>query len=927
MNMANSQRKNIVVQYFEEYDKLYEKYGNRLVLLFQVGDFYETWDYDNEDGTKYGNAIVLHELFNYEYDFSFHPKTDVRKPVGFKKSSGDKNVSLLANAGYIVAIYNERDVVGKKYKKRVLDEIITPVTNFEGTHNNQYLMVMYIIEYKCVMTKRKRRNSYICMIDYTTGEVKMMTTYDTRDNYSKNNNDIMQWIDVYNPIEIVIISNDVSKEILLKEFRLDDTKQYIGYFETDSYYFHKDYIEKTLNIVYKDIEKIDRDQLLNIEKELLYTFIHTIQYTYTINPHIIEKLQYPKIHQDKDYLKLNNQTIFHLDVFSKTSPVNLFKLCDNTYTPMGKRLLLERFRHPLIEPSEIVVRYDKIDELTEYIEPLSNELKRVVDIEKKMRKMLLNKLKPNEFHDVYYSLIRIQNIMELLKQNIITKPEPKRKLELNTFLKYIESIFNIDELKSYVEMGRNIFKNEYNKELKKEFSKIQHKKDMLQIFADKMNTKLNVFLKSKKTYVQVKKHNKVGYYLSITPHKFKSLQGLYRSPIKFETYSFDIKSCMTDKTSSEVKLFGHDVTKLSMDIEKQSEELMFKINELFLQTMQTIIGKYKDLMHYLIDWISDIDVSVSGAILKTKYGYTRPIIDINDPNPFIDAKNVRHPIIERMGDLEFIPNDVSIGKQSVYGNIIYGLNASGKSVYIKSIGCNLILAQIGYFVCAERFDYFPFSQIVSRIPQGDDIFRGKSTFEVELEEMFVMFHQSQPSTLILSDELGSSTEAKSSSALVQSMVYYFLEKKCRFFMATHIHELRHEFESNPSIEIYSFLASIQNGTIKYERKLTKNGISDTYGLEMAEQYGFPKEIMKRAYSIRDKERILVQKKKSKYNSKIIVDKCSECGTRKDLHTHHIHEQSQSNEYGLIENRFHKNNKFNLMILCKDCHEKHHNHSK
>jgi DNA mismatch repair protein MutS len=200
---------------------------------------------------------------------------------------------------------------------------------------------------------------------------------------------------------------------------------------------------------------------------------------------------------------------------------------------------------------------------------------------------------------------------------------------------------------------------------------------------------------------------------------------------------------------------------------------------------------------------------------------------------------------------------------------------------------------------------------------------GKSTFIVELHEISDMISLSNESTLIISDELCCSTEIESACALVSATLEVLVAKKASFIFSTHLKDLQIS-----DIRILHMDAYIENGKLVSSRLLLPGGIDDNYGLELAGAWGMQPDLLKRAFEIRESGEAsetmeLLSTKSSRYNSDVYLDKCKICGSKENLHTHHIVEQKNSNESGLIYNRFHKNKKFNLLVVCEDCHKKIH----
>jgi DNA mismatch repair protein MutS len=318
------------------------------------------------------------------------------------------------------------------------------------------------------------------------------------------------------------------------------------------------------------------------------------------------------------------------------------------------------------------------------------------------------------------------------------------------------------------------------------------------------------------------------------------------------------------------------------------------------------------------------------AYCSLKYRYTKPIIDQKSSKSFIDIKDLRHPIIERINDTEpFTPNDVSL-TSSCDVILVYGLNSAGKSTLLKSIGIAVLLAQIGMFVPATRFYFHPFQTFFTKIFVLDNIYKGQSTFLYELAELKHILNLCNDHSLVLCDELTSGTETYSATGLLASTVLHCLHKQSKVVFTTHLHTLSSipEITENAQISIQHFSVSVQNENIVYDRKLEPGMGHSLYGIEIAEAIGFPSTFIKTAFDVRNKiagkSTELVTNRRSRYNKKVIVDSCSKCGSNKNLHTHHIVHQHLSDEHGFI-GPYHKNRAFNLKVLCAKCHQEEHLH--
>ena len=288
------------------------------------------------------------------------------------------------------------------------------------------------------------------------------------------------------------------------------------------------------------------------------------------------------------------------------------------------------------------------------------------------------------------------------------------------------------------------------------------------------------------------------------------------------------------------------------------------------------------------------------------------------------AKNIRHPIVEKINDhIEYIPNDISLDENGI---LLYGTNACGKSTLMKSIGLSLIMAQSGFFVPCSELTYSPYSQIFTRILSNDNLFRGQSTFAVEMSELRGILLRSNKNSLVLGDELCSGTENVSALSIVSAGLKKLSEIKCSFIFTSHLHQLMDIKMINEikNLDVFHLKIKydIEKDLLIYDRKLEKGSGPPIYGLEVCKAMGLDTDFLKIARDVQlditGTDKNFLKDKLSKYNSKVIMDQCGVCSEKAE-ETHHINEQQIANKEGII-NHYHKNNKHNLVPLCKKCHK-------
>ena len=401
-----------------------------------------------------------------------------------------------------------------------------------------------------------------------------------------------------------------------------------------------------------------------------------------------------------------------------------------------------------------------------------------------------------------------------------------------------------------------------------------------------------------------------GYYFSCTKIRFNTIMKKLSDEHKNE-----IKSNIT---SNQVKFHTNSLIKISNEIINNRSLLYDKIHLHFLNKMETYYNKYNNLFDIFKTFIEILDITNSNLECSLKNNYTCPIISGSDS--FLDIKQIRHPIIEQLGN-KYIPNDININKNSC-GILIYGVNSSGKSSCLKALGISIILAQAGLFVPCNNMTYYPFNNIISQVDLTDDIFTGKSSFINEMIGLKKILSICNSTTLVLTDELCKGTENYSANSILASTLNTMIETNTKFLFTTHLHDIPNIMDIS-KFQIKHLSVSIRDFNIIFDRILKDGTGSQLYGLEIAKSIINNTSFSDYAYNIRNKltgEKVSVlSTKKSRYNSKKIIDSCEICGSYNDLQTDHIIEQQTADNNGFLQDKRHKNHFSNLCTLCQKCH--------
>lgn len=900
-------------EYFNYQKDANNKYGEKSVVFMEVGSFFEVYELDLEN-IKIGKTKEIGKILNLQVTKKNKSKQHSQKNaymVGFPNHSVHKFISKLMEYNYTVITFIQTSTNKDNTKNRSIDKVYSPCTYINNINEFSNFFVCVYIEFN-----NKIKYAYITAIDFSTGESKLYTTFDTLNNKSKADNDIFRLIHSLNPKEILFNkTKDISKKDIVNTYQISEKLIHIC--EVNKEYKNISYQNEFLKKIFicKNISPIEYIELSKYP-DLILSFVFLLQFVYDHDNTIINKIKKPKIILDSEHLVLNNDSIYQLNIINNNNNNNkyssLFNLVDNTKTNIGKRLLKGRLLYPITDINILNKRYDMIEKMNNFdTKYIRNTLSNINDIEKFHRKIFLKELEPSDFYNLLSSYDNIEKLLNV-SHNFITVKKTKERF--SKFICECNSIFEIEKLKDFKFSNDcvSFFKKGINKKIDDIEKNIKYNQDKLQNISQKYSSETRINIK-------VDRNVNDGYFLICGSKYTDKIKNMYSN-----LYIVKLKS-HSKISSDEINKFSENL--LELEISRNTI-----IKQSFCDILFKIYSKNKKLHQKLIDIISELDIAQSSSYISKKFCYKRPTI-IKKDYSFVKIKDIRHPIIERIIDEEYICNDIELGKDKK-GLLIYGVNSSGKSSIIRSLGCNIVLAQAGLFVSAKEFQFSPYTLLLSKISCADNLFKGQSTFISEILEIKNMISRSNNNTMILADELCAGTEGLSATSLVSSTILHLCKVNSTFIFSTHLHSLIDisEIKNLSDIFIKHFSVEIKDNILSFNRKL-KDGHGDSiYGLEIAKTLDIGSEFMKNAFKFRNslekKSNMILNTKKSKYNSLLYVHECHICKKQEkevgSLHTHHINFQKDADENGIIKNKyFHKNKIHNLVVLCNDCHEKVH----
>ena len=919
-----------VKNYFDIHNFYSNIYGSdRTIILMQVGSFHEVYCTDDE-GINLVDLAQQIDVTCTKKDKSKEVSRSYPRMLGFPIYVTKNYIDKLIELNYTVVLIDQ--VTAPPNPKREITNIYSPATYIDKKTNKSSFLVSIVIEKNCIG---------LSAYDLTTGDGAIYETYSKQNDLLSGLDDSLIFLDNYPPKEIILENNLKSDDILVN-LNNNEILKYLNIDPKITYKCNNPHVKKIsyqrslLNKIYKSDSNID------IIEKLELTFLNwartslvmLLDYATHHQPRLLENLRVPKLFSNNKYLYLGNRALEQLDVIS-----GLFPIINHTKTIIGKRFLNNQLTCPIINQSELENRYNLIEELIKNNtqNSLVNYLEDIYDLDKLIRKLELNLINPNELYQIYISFYQINN---MIKNNLIKSFNIENtNIDL---INYIENKFINDNIKdlnfnNYNETEESIYKPNVHKEIdiiKENIISVNDFIKNLIIVLEKYIDDKVYFKKTdeeSKSLITLKSNDRDGHYLIITNRRCELMKKNLSKVSKLKIGTIEIN--ITDlefnplPKSSNVKITCSKIKELSVDLVNYKSNLAKLIKEEFKKDMKEFYDKYGKDIYYWTKKIAFIDFINSGALVAVENHYSKPIIKIKN-HSYFKTKELRHPIVEKINNsINYSPHDIELGFETKQdGILLYGINSSGKSTLMKSIGLNIILAQIGYYTASTSFIFSPYENLFTRINGNDNMFRGLSSFMVEMMELMAIMKRNNSKSLIIGDEISKGTEEKSGNIIVCYMLETLAKSNSSFITATHLHKIT-SLESikkldRVKIKHLKITYDANNDVIIYDRKLSDGQGDSFYGLQVA------KYLMKDKYFNERTNEILKEYdesntiKTSRYNSTIYLDECYLCKGKDKLESHHIVWQKDF-ENNINKNKFYlqKNDPSNIVVLCIHCHDK------
>jgi len=716
-----------------------------------------------------------------------------------------------------------------------------------------------------------------------------------------------------------------------------------------------------------------------------------LDFIYQHNPSLVNNIAEPTFENCSDRLILANHSLKQLNIIQDgyignfSSVEKLLNLC---VTSMGRR----HFSHLLLNPTTncavLKTEYDMIGYLIQMSYPkyvddniacihFRKKLSLIKDLSKIRRQFVIKKITPQTIFYLHSNMktIRELNIDERTTEYIIEKIgttyasasasdilssfDIKRSCE--ELEQFIETHMNIplcETIDTYNNFDINFIQREVDATLDKHCKKLSDYTDQLESIRLFLNQIISKFESKEKhtDYVKLHEPEKTQINLIATKRRCVILKKeLYKNTVLTYISSYDGVShtfqlaceglSFVNQSGNNDCILLPQIQELCKNIALAKTQLKDIIYQIYLNSIVDAFSQqFSDKLEQIILFVTYLDVIHTKAFIAQKYHYCCPQIaktdtelnDAENDKSFFSAKGMRHPLIEHLQQNEiYVPNDVSLGMGSgsdIDGMLLYGTNAVGKTSLIRAVGIIVIMAQAGLYVPCSSLIFRPYRYIFTRILGNDNIFKGLSTFAVEMLELRTILRLSNKNSLVLGDELCSGTESISAKSIFVAGVQHLLQKKCSFIFATHLHEIVDYEEIRTaktlSLKHLAVIYNRENQRLIYDRKIRDGAGSNIYGLEVCRSLHLPADFIEAADKLRAKYNpssgSLLSLKTSKYNSKKVRNMCEMCGGTMSTEVHHLVPQKMADFKGFIYNEdgavFHKNHLANLKAVCEACHQ-------
>ncbi len=780
------------------------------ILLFRVGDFFETFEDDAKLASKVLGITLTKRSNGAAGDTPL---------AGFPHHAIDSYLPKLVRAGYRVAVCEqmENPKFAKGIVKREVVEVVTPGVTLSDKlldhKKNNYLLAISVLDQICGLS----------FCDISTGEFYVFEIPLAQ---------LGEQIESINPSEFLIPKRD--KEFLGK--LIERINPSLRITKLEDWIFNFDFANELLKNHFKTVT-LKGFGIENLTAGIIAAgaVLNYLNETQRVN---LSHLNRISLYNPSDYMILDHSTKRNLEItFSMNDggrEGSLISILDKTQTAMGGRLLKKWISAPLRDLDPIKKRHDSVEELLKnkkVRKELTENLNEIGDLERLISRICTSRATPREVVAVKSSLKKIPAAKELLDQlKVSTLKNISEQLDpLENIVEKISAAI-IDSPPAAVNEG-GIIRNGFSPELDELRDISLHGKEWIATLQQTERERTGI------PSLKVNFTNVFGYYIDVSnAHKNKIPENYIRKQTLVNSERY---------ITPELKEYEDKILNAQEKINELESQLFNEIRAFVANEAETIQKNAR--------LIAMLDCIISFAQCAEEYNYVKPVVDESNK---INIVQGRHPVVERILDPgnKFTPNDSLLDNEEQQIILLTGPNMAGKSVYLRQVGLIVLLAQIGSFVPAKEASIGIVDRIFTRVGASDNITAGESTFLVEMQEAANILNNATSKSLILLDEIGRGTSTFDGISIAWAITEYLHENpevSAKTLFATHYHELNEMAELFPKIKNYKVEVREYDDKVVFLHKVNPGRADHSYGIQVAQMAGLPLFVTNRAKEVLD----------------------------------------------------------------------------
>jgi DNA mismatch repair protein MutS len=925
---------NMYEEYLTHYKTYIAKFGPKVAIFLMVGIFYEM--YDERDPETGQTKTTLSELVDL-----LGLKVSIKKGEGPSGSRYDGLVAgipdytvhkwsaRLTQLGWTVVLIEQIKNPAGKVIDRKVQRILTPGSHVEAITEYGSSTGDLYLTFVTITSDGLNRPPLLATaaIDLTTGYLHVFETVAQGTEDAWTCDSLVQFMELYPPKEVLWSCQGT--QTLAEQLTESKLKSILGC-RSDTTFHQRNHLGSGawLNPTFREEYLRTRCGLKTLLPTNVALYMREGSQTETALISLLNALEelwpsmklgslivFPWIPGQQMRLGENALVQLHM-IVQADAKQDVLSLFDKCATPMGRRGLRDRLLKPSADATTIKCLLDAVDAWylkdADYREVIQRRMRSIVDMDRMYRRI-------QQGQTTAIDLIGLDNSLKAL--DYIAEKEGAAAIQAT--IGYLRSeVFKIfDVTKAY----------QGSDDLSLFVAGVVPETDAVEVQIQAQMRAINEWLEAMRRLVGG----------AITTDTFKldyREKTLVVKAPRAIVQTLKISGKLGSDTTAVVNKTGSYLESAALDqiyatVLRLRESLNKRQAIALVEKGYALAGLLFQQWHAVTDWIKQADVNLTLAKVARDLGYVKPKIVDSDPSTSVASvaiEGLRHPLLEAQDRrVPYVQHSVSLGTGEGQGWLLYGLNASGKSTMMRSVGLAVLLAQGGSFVPASKMTLAPFQSLHTRIINTDNLWMGLSSFAVEMSEMREIFRDAGPRSLVLGDELCSGTETTSATALVAAGIKGLLNRGARFLFATHLHGLTgvQEVMEHSSLKVWHL--HVEYDPIKdklvYHRVLKPGPGSSLYGLEVAKAMRIPADILEDAIRFRKQlagEAELSESVGSAWNTSVIRRTCQKCGKSEvgNLETHHIRERHTANSAGRLGDGSSVHALANLAVLCDGCHD-------